>query len=1145
MTKLGFLRLSYEKQDTLLKLLILSMAAVLSFSTRLFSVLRFESVIHEFDPYFNYRTTRFLAEEGFYKFHNWFDDRAWYPLGRIIGGTIYPGLMITSAAIYHVLHFFHITIDIRNVCVFLAPLFSSFTTIVTYHLTKELKDAGAGLLAAAMISVVPGYISRSVAGSYDNEGIAIFCMLLTYYMWIKAVKTGSIYWAAMCALAYFYMVSSWGGYVFLINLIPLHVLVLMLTGRFSHRIYVAYCTVYCLGTILSMQISFVGFQPVLSSEHMAALGVFGLCQIHAFVDYLRSKLNPQQFEILFRSVISLVGFVLLTIGAVLMLTGKISPWTGRFYSLLDPSYAKNNIPIIASVSEHQPTTWSSYYFDLQLLVFMFPVGLYYCFSNLSDARIFIIMYGVTSMYFSAVMVRLMLVLAPVMCILSGIGVSQVLSTYMKNLDISRPDKKSKKQQDSTYPIKNEVASGMILVMAFFLITYTFHSTWVTSEAYSSPSIVLSARGGDGSRIIFDDFREAYYWLRHNTPEDAKVMSWWDYGYQITAMANRTILVDNNTWNNTHISRVGQAMASTEEKAYEIMRELDVSYVLVIFGGLTGYSSDDINKFLWMVRIGGSTDTGRHIKEHDYYTPTGEFRVDREGSPVLLNCLMYKMCYYRFGQVYTEAKRPPGYDRVRNAEIGNKDFELDVLEEAYTTEHWLVRIYKGAARCQPPHRGGRGCQDRGHEAGGRLPREHQEGNLHQQDAQPREHRQVLWAPAGRCHAVPLPGVLQRRGALRPHRAGYRDARARGAAVLPAVDCWCGECAGSAGDTSGGPCTVLTLLCRLQVYLHSIGITHRDLKPENLLLDERDNLKISDFGLATVFRHNGRERLLNKMCGTLPYVAPELLRCPEFCAEPVDVWACGVVLTAMLAGELPWDQPSDSCQEYSDWKERKTYLPPWKKIDSAPLALLHKILTESPAARITIPDIKKDRWYSKPLKKGVKRARVSTGGVSDSPGGFSKHVRSDMDFSPVKSPLGEEKVSYSTSQPEPGTGGMLWDCGAAAIDKLVQGISFSQPTCPEHMLVNSQLLGTPGSSQSPWQRLVKRMTRFFTKLDADGSYRALKEVCEKMGYGWKKSCTNQVTISTTDRRNNKLIFKVNLVEMESKILVDFRLSKVGTW
>lgn len=687
-----WVRMSPEKQDTLLKMLILSMAAILSFSCRLFSVLRFESVIHEFDPYFNYRTTRYLAEEGFYSFHNWFDDRAWYPLGRIIGGTIYPGLMVTSATIYHILQFLNLSIDIRNVCVFLAPLFSSLTTVITYLLTKELRDAGSGLVAAAMISIVPGYISRSVAGSYDNEGIAIFCMLLTYYMWIKAVKTGAMYWGAMCALAYFYMVSSWGGYVFLINLIPLHVLALMVTGRFSHRIYVAYSTVYCLGTLLSMQISFVGFQPVQSSEHMAALGVFGLCQLHAFVDYIRARLPREHFELLFKTVVIIMGGVSCIVGAVLTVTGKISPWTGRFYSLLDPSYAKNNIPIIASVSEHQPTSWSSFYFDLQLLVFMFPAGLYFCFSKLTDANIFIILYGVTSIYFAGVMVRLMLVLAPVMCILSGIGVSAMLTTYAKQLDSSQQDKKSKRFE-SNFFMKNEVAWSFIAIMTVYLITYTFHCTWVTSEAYSSPSIVLSARSHDGSRIIFDDFREAYYWLRHNTPEDAKVMSWWDYGYQITAMANRTILVDNNTWNNTHISRVGQAMASTEEKAYEIMRELDVNYVLVIFGGLTGYSSDDINKFLWMVRIGGSTERGKHIKEQDYYTPSGEFRIDRDGSPVLLNCLMYKMCYYRFGSVYTEAGKPPGYDRVRNAEIGNKDFELDVLEEAYTTEHWLVRIYK--------------------------------------------------------------------------------------------------------------------------------------------------------------------------------------------------------------------------------------------------------------------------------------------------------------------------------------------------------------------------------------------------------------------------------------------------------------------
>lgn len=131
-----------------------------------------------------------------------------------------------------------------------------------------------------------------------------------------------------------------------------------------------------------------------------ALGVFGLCQILAFVDYLKSRLNPQEFETLFTALFYVVGGLLAVLVGVLTFSGKISPWTGRFYSLLDPSYAKNHIPIIASVSEHQPTSWSSFYFDLQILVFLFPAGLYFCFTQLTDANIFLILYGVTSIYFA-------------------------------------------------------------------------------------------------------------------------------------------------------------------------------------------------------------------------------------------------------------------------------------------------------------------------------------------------------------------------------------------------------------------------------------------------------------------------------------------------------------------------------------------------------------------------------------------------------------------------------------------------------------------------------------------------------------------------------------------------------------------------
>lgn len=95
----------------------------------------------------------------------------------------------------------------------------------------------------------------------------------------------------------------------------------------------------------------------------------------------------------------------------------------------------------------------------------------------------------------------------------------------------------------------------------------------------------------------------------------------------------------------------------------------------------------------MVRIGGSTPEGKHIKESDYLTSAGEYRMDSKASETMKNSLMYKLSYYRFGQLLTESGQAPGFDRTRRTEIGNKDFELEHLEEAYTTEHWLVRIYK--------------------------------------------------------------------------------------------------------------------------------------------------------------------------------------------------------------------------------------------------------------------------------------------------------------------------------------------------------------------------------------------------------------------------------------------------------------------
>ncbi|CAN6463415.1 unnamed protein product [Victoria cruziana] len=421
------LKLKTKQQELLTRFAILLFVYVLAFVVRLFSVLRYESMIHEFDPYFNYRTTVYLTENGFYDFWNWFDYESWYPLGRIIGGTLYPGLMVTAASIYRLLRFLSFAVHIREVCVLTAPFFASNTTLVAYLFGKELWDSGAGLVAAALIAICPGYISRSVAGSYDNEGVAIFALLLTFFLFVKAVNTGSLTWSLASAFAYFYMVSAWGGYVFIINLIPLYVLVLLVTGRYSMRLYIAYNCMYILGMLLAMQIRFVGFQHVQSGEHMAAMGVFFLMQVFYFLDWVKYLLNDTKlFQAFLRITVTCavaVGGLALGVG---MASGYISPWTGRFYSLLDPTYAKDHIPIIASVSEHQPTAWSSFMFDYHILLILFPAGLYYCFKRLSDATIFIVLYGLTSLYFAGVMVRLILVATPAVCLISAIAVSASL-----------------------------------------------------------------------------------------------------------------------------------------------------------------------------------------------------------------------------------------------------------------------------------------------------------------------------------------------------------------------------------------------------------------------------------------------------------------------------------------------------------------------------------------------------------------------------------------------------------------------------------------------------------------------------------------------------------------------------------------------
>jgi len=169
-----------------------------------------------------------------------------------------------------------------------------------------------------------------------------------------------------------------------------------------------------------------------------------------------------------------------------------------------------------------------------------------------------------------------------------------------------------------------------------------------------------------------------------------------------------------------------------------------------------------------------------------------------------------------------------------------------------------------------------------------------------------------------------------------------------------------------------------------------VCHRDLKPENLLLDEHENLKISDFGLSSLYEQavgeTDRAVLLHTTCGTPNYVAPEVLADQGYDGAQADTWSIGVILFVFLAGFLPFDEATMSALFRKIQKAEYTF-PSWFQDDAKDL--ISKILIVDPRVRWTIPQIRQHPWWKKdgpyahddPSQNGLVPEMPSTSEVLD--------------------------------------------------------------------------------------------------------------------------------------------------------------------
>jgi dolichyl-diphosphooligosaccharide--protein glycosyltransferase len=650
---------------------VVILSCVLSFSIRLFSNRQSEPMIHEFDPQFNWRCTQYIHDHGLYEFLGWFDNISWYPQGRPVGETSYPGLMMTVAITKWTLQKFHVVIDLLDISIFMGPCIAVTTTLVAFLYGRLLEDSTLGVTFAGIIAFVPGLISRSEAGAYDYECVAIFILIACVYTFSLALKTGSILHCVLAGFVYGYMTLTWGGYIFVSNCVPLFVAVLVAIGRYSWRLHIVYSIWVVVGSLLSASIPFIGNKIVMKPEHFAMLGVFVVIQIWGLFSYLKHILSPASFSTIVVSAILFFPLVLFGVITVGVSTGLLSGFSGRLMQMFDPSYASKNIPIIASVAEHQPSGWGMYFVDCGFFLLLFPLGCYFVLRNRptadNETLYLLLIYGLSTMYFASIMVRLVLVFTPPVAFLGGLALRRLAAAALKS--------------------RKTLGTVIIWALLSLCICSVAHSVWFSCLSYSGNHIRFMVSTPDGGEES-DDYREGYRWLWENTHPDSRVMSWWDYGYQITALSGRGCHADGNTNNFTHIGIVGMTMSSSETVSWKLARMMEADYLLVIFGGTTGYDGDDINKFLWMPKIANQTFTNI---SGDMYI--GQSLVGPGMTSHMSQSMMFKMCYHKFSQFIYHPQMPQGVDIMRRVQIPHLKYTLTHFQEAFTTKHWIVRIFR--------------------------------------------------------------------------------------------------------------------------------------------------------------------------------------------------------------------------------------------------------------------------------------------------------------------------------------------------------------------------------------------------------------------------------------------------------------------
>jgi len=633
--------------------------------------------------------SEYIVKNGFLAWFSWHDTMSWYPWGMTMAhGNLY-GVAFAVAAVFEFLQAIGVQTTVFEVTMLFPVVAGALTCVACYFLGRDLWGRGAGLLAGLFMALNPSNISRTTLGFLRHEPLGILLMILIFLFFIRANQKGrstrgTITYSILAGLSLFYLAATWAASYYPMDLLVLYVAGLVVAGRYTRQLLLSYAVTYGIFLFLTpLAVPKIGLGVLTSLSYLVIPGVLVLLLVREAGSILPTWRYRTYALIVVSVVLVGLAYALVTL-KVMELPG------GKFLSTLNP-FTRLDMPIVESVSEHRPATWASFFYEYNTLTFLGLFGFFFILRRLRDTDIFITLAALTSLYFSGSLVRLTLILAPTFSILAAIATVEMAKPAV---DILRQAVIFPKRRiPGLVRIGREFGLAVLLIL---LIAIVPAFSRAVAAAYAPATIATSSIPvvpTEGTK--YQDWLEALAWIRDNTPQSAVVMAWWDYGYWITALAERRTLADNGTQNTTQIAMIAQMFMRNETTAVPIMQRYNVDYVTVFvtYARTQGQSNPSFlgvgedGKWYWMVRIANQTSYGNQ---------TILFQEKRSGQEVTYNRLLKtgdKIASNVTISTGQQLNDNSVLGFMMNTGVGISQESSDYFDRVFTSSNNFVLVYK--------------------------------------------------------------------------------------------------------------------------------------------------------------------------------------------------------------------------------------------------------------------------------------------------------------------------------------------------------------------------------------------------------------------------------------------------------------------